>query len=105
MKRLVLSIVSGFLVTITFTIIAVLVAAYVRNPILKQLVGLPVRWPLLIYYRTVYLPFPILLVYVSACNVLLYGLVTYFALWMLSNRKKAQYPLPPPPPTDFTTSH
>jgi hypothetical protein len=103
MKRLALSAVCGFLVPLVYSVIAVLVTAYGKNPILKQLVGIPVRWPLLIYYRIAYLPFPILLVYITACNVLLYGFVTYFVLWRFSKRKKASYPLPPPPPTNFTT--
>jgi hypothetical protein len=101
MKRLVLSIVCGFLVPITFTVMAVFVAAYVRSPILKQLVGIPVRWPLLIHWRLAYLPFPILLLYVTVCNVFFYGVLSYWILWMLSRRKAQDRYRFPPPPTVF----
>src|SRR2546422_6318242 len=99
MKRLALSVICGFRAPFLYTVTAILLTPYI-TPGLRLLVGFPVKWLLFIYYRLSYLPFSILFPYIIVCNVLLYSLLSYFVLWALSKRKKAEYPFPPPP-TDF----
>jgi hypothetical protein len=101
MKRFALSVICGFVAPFLYSVIVALLTGYLKSPVLTQLLGIPIKWPLLIYSRLFYLPFPILLLYVAACNVLFYGILSYCVLWMLSKRREARYPFPPPP-TDFT---
>src|SRR5437870_56121 len=97
MKRFVLSVVCGFVIPFLYSIIVGPLSSYIENDRLKLLVGIPVRWPLFIYPPFVMLPFPILLLYITVCNVFVYGGLSYFALWRLSARKKTESPPPKPP--------
>ena len=101
MKRLVLSVVGGFVIPFLYSIIVGPLTPYIKNPTLNQLAMYPVRWPILILFRLGFVPFEneiALLLYIIICDVCLYSLLSYFLLWRFSKRKKTAQSLPPNPP-------
>lgn len=102
MKRLVLAVVSGFVIPLLYSIIVGPLTPYIKSPILDRLAMYPVRWPILIFYRLGFLPFEneiALLLYIVGSNVLVYSILSYFVLWRLSKRKKKPLHSPPEPPS------
>ena len=102
MKRLALSVLGGFAVPFLYSIIVGPVTPYIKNEAINQLAMYPVRWPILILYRFGLFPVrsfedeTVLLLYIIVCNVFLYTLMTYVALWGVSRRKRMDR-LPPKP--------
>jgi hypothetical protein len=109
MKRLALAIVGGFAIPFLYTITVGPLSTYTENETLQWLWYIPVGWPKLILQRLVPLnAFPFrdedstaLLIYIIGSDVVLYGLVSYFLLWVLSlsRRSKRTPPSVPPPPS------
>jgi hypothetical protein len=100
MKRLTLSLISGFLLPILYSIIVGPFTPYIKNNrTLDLLAMLPVRWPILLLYQLRVMPFESklsLLLYAISCNVIFYGSLIYFLQFALSKRKETS-PLPPAP--------
>ena len=100
MKRLILSVIGGFLLPFLYSIIVGPLTPYVKNNrTLDFLAMVPVRWPILVLFQLGLLPFEReswVLGYVVTCNVVFYGSVIYFVLFALSRRKKI-IPSPPAP--------
>lgn len=102
MKRLALSVLGGFGIPFLYSIIVGPLTPYIRNnSTLDLLAMVPVRWPILIFYRLGVAPFEseiAILIYMIVCNVALYTLFTYFLLWGFSRRKTSRSATPPEPP-------
>jgi len=106
MKRLILSLVGGFVIPFLYTLIVGPLTNYIENYRLRQLLGYPVRWPVIILQETLPLDsFPFrdedlgfLLVLVIACDVIVYGIVTYILLWRFWKPKTKESGPPPEPP-------
>ena len=81
---------------------------YVDDRKIRLLLNIPVGWPRLVYFHllrplTGMLLFDnetALLLYIMACDVLLYTLVTYFALLVFSFKRVTIKEHSPPPPPD-----
>ena len=103
MKRLALAIVCGFIIPFLYAIIAVPLSSYITNPTLDRLLMFPVRWPILILSQLHFLAFEneiiAISVYLVACNVILYSILSYFLLWGVSKRKNVTLRSPPEPPS------
>jgi hypothetical protein len=97
---LALSVICGVVIPFLYAVIVGPLTPYIRdNSTLDLLAMVPVRWPVLILYRLGAVSFEsetALLIYIIACNVVLYTLLTYFVLWGFSKRKKVDR-LPPKP--------
>jgi len=102
MKRLALAVAGGFVIPSLYAIIAAPLSSYITNPALDRLLMIPVRWPILILLRLHFLPFEneiAIIVYIVACNVILYSILGYVLLGGLSSRKKGTLRSPPEPPS------
>ena len=102
MKRVVLSVIGGFVIPFLYTVIIGPLTPYIHNRTLDQLAMFPVRWPIVLLFRLSLVLFEneiAVLVYIIVCNVFLYSLLTYFLLWRFSKRKKITQSPPPNPPT------
>ena len=113
MKRLILSLLGGFLIPFLYAITVGPLTPYIQDQRLNQLANLPVRWPVMILEYT----FPLwwtwlsweqgqqiwLLVYIIICNVVLYSLVTYVLLRVFWKPQPKPSPSPPDPP-DFEST-
>ena len=103
MKRLALALLGGFLIPFTYAIIVGPLSLYIANPTVSDLLSYPVRWPILILFRFGTFPLEpnevVLFIYIVACDVLLYSLLSYFLLWRFSKRRKRDLYLPPEPPS------
>lgn len=109
MKRLAVSVVSGFAIPFLYTIIVGPASLYVESQTLNRFAEYPVRWPILILLHFASFDslgsFPfrdqdatIMFVYIVVCNVALYTVLTYSLLWVFSKRKSKVHESPPPPP-------
>ena len=90
MKRLRLSVVCGFLIPFLYAVI-VGPLTYTNNFTLRFWLNQPIEWPLSLHYLLAGQPrHPLagydmgVLIYVFACNVILYSLITYFLLLIFS---------------------
>jgi hypothetical protein len=102
MKRLLASVLGGFLVPFVYLVIAGPLSAYVENRTLLFLLDLPYGWPRVLLYRYCFPRCPFdgevtFVVVIIACNVLLYATLTYFVLWLRALRKPKAQTAPPPP--------
>jgi len=107
--RLLLSDLGGAAITLSLAVTGGVLSTYTRDPRLRELLALPVRWPRYVYiFLSPARPKPSLffqdtvsLVAVIAADVALYGLLTYFALSMLSafRKREVRYDAPPAPGT------
>ena len=109
-RRAALSCVLGFLLPLSYGFLLSEAADYARRPIPQFLVW-PFGWP-----RPVWIFLmgreprqeDIVggIIFLAACNILLYGTLVYVALTMLSvvRRRKADYAPPPPPRNDHPTA-
>lgn len=107
MKRLLLSVVGGFGIPFFYLVISGPLSQYIDDERINYLLWIPVGWPKILY-SYVFLPFfnralnledDALLVIMIACNVVLYGSLTYSLLLLRSFRKVKAHTEPPPAPT------
>ena len=100
MKRLVLSVIGGFVLPFLYGIIVGPLTPYIKtNATLHFLAMVPVRWPILLLYTLRVTPFESelgLLVYLVCCNVIFYGSLIYVVQFALLRRKQTVR-LPPAP--------
>lgn len=110
-KRLLLSIIGGFVLPFLYACISGPLSLYVdEQSIIRHMLYVPIGWPRLLYDRL----YPLfngplhnndtaLFIYIFGCDVVLYALVSYVALTMFSilRRKKVEYEPPPPPVTQI----
>jgi hypothetical protein len=107
MKRLLLSVIGGFIIPFLYGITSGPLSTYTDNFTIQFWLNLPIGWPRVLYF---YVTGPFaqhqlaeneaaFLIYIIGCDVLLYSLVTYGLLWMLTilRRKKDEYDAPPAP--------
>ncbi len=106
MRRLLLSVVGGFGIPVLYTAIAGSLFPYIADERINYMLWIPIGWPRILYLY-VLLPFSdrglklednALLVIMIACNVILYGSLTYSLLLWRSFRKVKSHPEPPPAP-------
>ena|SRR5438876_8077941 len=105
MKRVVLSVIGGVAIPFVYSVIVGPLSTYTENDYVHLFIYVPIGWPKLILERLVPLnSFPFrdadattLLLYIIACDVILYGFLTYAILLTLSRRKKTAASLPPKP--------
>jgi hypothetical protein len=105
--RLLLSVVGGAAITLSLAVTGGVLSTYTANPRAQELLALPVRWPRYVYvFLSPARPRPSLifddtasLVALLSADVALYGLLTYFALAMLSafRKREVRYDAPPAP--------
>jgi len=106
MKRLLLSVVCGFGIPFLYTITVGPLLLTGENDRIEYLAWIPIGWPKILYYylfpplssRALELDDSALLIIIITSDVLLYGSLTYFILWLRSFRKLKAYSEPPPPP-------
>ena len=102
MKRLAVLLLGGFLLPFLYTVVVGPLTPYIENyRTLNFFAMVPVRWPILLLYRSGVFPFEsewTVLLYIISCNVIFYGSLIYFVLFAISKRKKTS-PLPPKPNT------
>jgi hypothetical protein len=105
MKRLLLSVACGIGITFIYAFTVGPLSLYIKSDRINHLLWLPVGWPYSIY-SSVFPPLPngepyhdknIIAVAVLACDILLYGSLTYFYLFTRSLRKPKAYDKPPLP--------
>jgi len=109
MKRLLLSVLGGFLIPFIYTAITGPLSTYIENRTVHKLLTLPVRWPIVLIMRLVPLNsfifrdeyLPALFIFVIIADVLLYSVLTYLLLWRFWKRRP-DASLPPEPP-EFAT--
>jgi hypothetical protein len=113
-KRLLLSLLGGFLIPFAYSVAVGPLTPYIEDPRLNQLAMLPVRWPVMFIEHL----FPLwwlsiswqqgqevwLLFYIIICNVALYSAATYVLLWQFAKRKASVEPAPPPEPPSFEST-
>ena len=105
MKRLVFSVVGGVVIPFLYMVIVGPITTYIQDDRLKQLMGYPVRWPVIVLQGLLPLgsfPFrvgeePFLLLLIALCDVLLYSILTYILLWRFLKQKPQILRLPPEP--------
>src|SRR5437773_8894483 len=96
-KRAIFSIIGGVAFPLSYSILAGPVSTLVEDNRLRLLLNVPVGWPRLLYFYFIASlngrsPFEneiALFAYIVGCNVVLYTLVTYFALLAFSFRQIA----------------
>jgi len=104
MKRLLLSVLGGFVIPFLYSVVVVLLVLNIipDKITVATFAMFPVRWPILLLFRLGMMRFEnemAMLIYIIACNVALYSLLTYALLWGFSKRKSRQVATPPNPPT------
>ena len=110
MKRILLSLVVGFLFPFLYAIVTGPLTLNIKNYTFKRLLEVPVRWPILVLQRAVgfegldRFPFRdedqlVLLAYFIICNTALYSALTYVLLWFIKKPKRSSSELPPQPPS------
>jgi hypothetical protein len=103
------SLLGGILIPFVYLIITGPLSTLTENYALQNALYAPVGWPKLILYRLFPLgSFPFtndtsLLVYMIACNVLFYGLLT-FCFLTIRARRRAVKSEPPQPPVFSNTN-
>lgn len=107
MKRLIISIIAGLIEPLIYVLIIGPLTTDIENYRIRQLIDMPFRWPIFIlYYFFPIGSFPIrnetvLLLYIIGCDMVLYALMTYFILWIISTLRKVQpYSDSPPMPSN-----
>jgi hypothetical protein len=104
-KRLILSLIGGVVIPTGYTIVAGMLSTYIDNYTVRNLSYIPIGWPRFILERLVPLDsfpfrnedFTALLLIIIISNVVLYSLMTYLFLWILSKRTPKVRAEPPPP--------
>ncbi|HEX8457570.1 MAG TPA: hypothetical protein VF656_09750 [Pyrinomonadaceae bacterium] len=106
MKRVALSILGGFVIPFVYIVISGPPSNYVEDERILWLLYVPIGWPKLLYF---YFSTPfsrdsfaenetVFLLYILGCDVLLYTLLTYVALFVRSMLRRPQTDLGTPPP-------
>ncbi|HEV2761546.1 MAG TPA: hypothetical protein VGV38_01030 [Pyrinomonadaceae bacterium] len=110
MKRLLLSLVGGFVIPFLYACVAGPLSTYTDDPRLQTLLVLPLRWPRHLYVYLSPPPKPSLyfddtasLVALILCDVALYAGVTYLLLTLRALSKRRTSIGPPPPPDAAAT--
>jgi len=104
MKRLALAGLSGFVIPLVYAVIVGPLTPYIKNPTIDRLAMYPVRWPILILFRLGFFPFENeiqILLYIIVSNVIVYSILSYFLLWLISGRRKKGVLQSPPRPPSF----
>ncbi len=109
--RLILSLVGGVILFLAVSIVGGILSTYTENRTLQVLLEMPSRWPRYLYYYlsptpskpSLYFDDAASLVTLIVCNIVLYSLITFFALWSLWDlrRREIKYDPPPPPATQL----
>ncbi len=107
MKRLLLSVLGGFIVPFLIAVTTGPLSTYTRDRTINFWLDLPTGWPRILYFGLTgpLSPHPLandetaFLIYIIGCDVLLYSMLTYAFLWMFSimRRRELSYDQPPPP--------
>jgi hypothetical protein len=104
MKRLLLSVLCGFVVPFVYAAVAAPLSFYIESERLKYLLWVPVGWPRILQLRLFNSPRILFIggtasaVIQIVCDVALYASLTYILLTLRSHRKRKTYTEPPPPP-------
>lgn len=106
MKRLFLSIVGGFGIPFLYTVTAGPLFPYTGDERINYLLWIPIGWPRILYFylvrpfsnRALNIEDDALLGTMIACNVILYGSLTYSLLLLRSFRKVKAHTGPPAAP-------
>jgi hypothetical protein len=93
---------------LSYSIVAGPLSTLVEDNRLRLLLDIPVAWPRLLYFylfaslsgRSLVNNETALLAYIVGCNVVLYTLVTYFALLVFSFKRVVLKEISPPLPPD-----
>jgi hypothetical protein len=107
--RLTLSLIGGTLLFLAVTVAGGVLSTYTDDHTLHHLLMLPARWPRYLYHYlsptrpSLYFEDTASLVTLIACNIVLYGSIVYFVLWLRSFVRRrghadALLSAPPPPP-------
>jgi len=108
MKRLLVSVISGFVLPFLYSIIVGPLSPHIGNERIRYLLWLPIGWPNILYGllflsfsgRSLDIGINILLVVDIVGNVIFYSTLTYFfLLWQLLRKPKTV--CQPPLPTDL----
>ena len=105
MKRLLLSVLGGFVIPFLYTALFGPLSLYTHSERINHLLWIPIGWPQILYF---YLFSPLsvnaphiadntLFIIQIVCDVTLYGTLTYIFLLMRSLKKPTTYDEPPPP--------
>jgi hypothetical protein len=106
-KRAALSILCGVAFPLSYSVVAGPLSSFIQDSSLRLLLDVPVGWPRLLYFYLFASSSRgsladnenVLLAYIVGCNIVLYTLVTYFALSIFSFKrfalKESSPPLPP----------
>ena len=104
MKRLVLSVLGGFLIPFVYTMMIGSLPTYIQHRTLNKLLNFPIRWPMILLERLFSIDLfilqgyePAILIYVIAADVLLYSFLTYLLLWRFW-KQSPKASVPPEPP-------
>jgi hypothetical protein len=106
MKRLLLSLLGGFVIPLLYAIIVGPLSTYTESWRIKYILWAPIGWPRILQFYLFSSPFgpgqrigdATFAVIQIACDVALYGSLTYIFLLTRSLRKRKSYTGPPPPP-------
>jgi hypothetical protein len=98
----------GVAFPLSYSMVAGPLSTLVEDNRLRLLLDVPVGWPRLLYFyffasligRSLFENEIALLAYIVGCNVVLYTLVTYFALLVLSFKRVVLKEISPPLPPD-----
>jgi hypothetical protein len=105
MKRLLLSLLAGFVIPFLYTVVTGPLSLYTHSERLNHLLWIPIGWPQILYYylfppfssRAPHIADNTLFIIQIVCDVTLYGTLTYLLLLMRSLKKPETYNEPPPP--------
>ncbi len=105
MKRVALSVAAGFLIPFVYAATTGPLSVHIQSERVNYLLWLPVGWPKVLHrlllsllpYHTLQLDDTTLLVIIIACDVALYGSLTYMLLLVRAHAKPREYDEPPPP--------
>lgn len=107
--RLLLSLIGGVAIPFVYALIFAPLSAYVEDPSLRAMMGMPVRWPYHLYILLLYVFLPpqeaflylnqgLVVAVIITGDVLLYGGLTFALLSLRALARGSAPPGPPPPP-------
>ena len=104
MKRLLLSLVGGFVIPLLYAVIVGPLSVYIKSERINHLLWMPIGWPQILCfylfpmsYSTPSLPDGAMFAIQIVCDVTLYGSLTYLFLLTRSLKRPKAYDEPPPP--------
>lgn len=105
MKRLLASVLGGFLVPFGYIIVAALLLRHTDDERIRYFLWVPIGWPKIItsylspllFGPDLHLEINTFRIITVVGDVILYGTLTYFVLWLRALRKPKPQTAPPPP--------